>query len=318
MFTIKEVSQELLNALFRSNVHPRVQVNHDEIFQKDFTPEELQQINEISSTKATVVGIDIYKYSQLPTTRQMFVPHLFDEIYDETWHLIRQNFSFLFQEYGKLMEQGQHIDYASQFISTGDGGYQILPTPMHGIVFVVTFAAILRFYNSDRFMRKLHARIGNIEVRYALTHDELYRFKKGYYGSAIISNARILGKDRLDRCLIDQNTHEWFLSRTIGIENLMSWSLENFETITDFADYDRKKITDGHNALIGSKTDDLGKEGFKSVLVQKIGKIRQKDSLMDIYNLHCQVLVHYQNLFGHEAMETISVGNLNTSGLESE
>jgi hypothetical protein len=299
-------------------VHPRVQVNHDEVFPADFTPEELLKIGEISSGIATVVGIDIYRYSQLPTERQMFVPHLFDEIYDETWHLIRQKFAYLFQEYGQLMQSGSFVDYKSHFIGTGDGGYQILPTPMHGIVFIMTLAAILRFYNSDRFMRKLHARIGNIEVRYALTYDEVYRFKGSLYGSGIIGNARMLGKDRSDRCLIDQHTFGWFLKSTIGIENLMSWSLEDMEAIPDFVAYDKALIKTAHNALIGSKADNLEKEGFKSVIVQKIGRLRQKQSLIDIYNLHLQAVVHYQNLFGHEAMETVSVGNLNITGLESE
>jgi hypothetical protein len=320
MFNVKDISQDLLNRLFSSNVRPRIQLLRDEEFKHDFTEAENSDIRQITESKAAVVGIDIYRYSQYRTEKQMFIPHLYDLIYDETWHLIKQNYSFLFQEYGDAIDlnRGQHIQHKAYFISTGDGGYQMLPTPVHGIIFILTFATILRLYNSDRFMRKLYAKIGSIEVRYAMTLDEIYRYRENFYGAGIINNARILGKDRLNRFLIDQNVHDWFLSRILGVENLMSLNLEDLKNIKEFADYDNTKLNSGNNALILNRREQMSKEGFKSIDVQKIGKVRQKETPLDIYNLHMQALIHYQNLFNQEEIVTVSVGNLNTVGIGND
>lgn len=320
MFSVKDISQDLLNRLFSSNVVPRIQLGHDEKFVPDYTAAESADIRQIIESKAVVVGIDIYRYSQFPSEKQMFIPHLYDLIYDESWHLIKQNYSFLFQEYGDVIDINpeQHIKHKAYFISMGDGGYQILPTPVHGIIFILTFATILRLYNADRFMRKLHAKIGNVEVRYAMTLDEVYRYRGNFFGAGIINNARILGKDRMNRFLIDQNVHDWFLVRTLGIENLMSLPLEDLKNIQEFADYDDAKLNAGNNALILKRSDQVSKEGFKSIDVQKIGKVRQKQTLLDIYNLHMQALILYQSLFSQEAMVTVSVGNLNTMGVGND
>jgi len=320
MFSIKDISQDLLNRLFSSNVVPRIQLMHDEKFMLDYTAAESAEIGQIIESKAAVVGIDIYRYSQFPTEKQMFIPHLYDLIYDETWNLIKQNYSFLFQEYGDLIDLSpeQHIKHKAYLISTGDGGYQILPTPVHGVIFILTFATILRLYNADKFMRKLHAKIGNIEVRYAMTLDEIYRYRENFFGTGIINNARILGKDRLNRFLIDQNVYDWFLLRTLGIENLMSLRLEDLKNIQEFVDYDDARLNTGNNALILNRGVQASREGFKSIDVQKIGKVRQKRTLLDIYNLHVQALILYQNLFNQEATLTVSVGNLNTMGIGND
>lgn len=45
-------------------------------------------------------------------------------------------------------------------------------------------------------------------------------FFSNFYGSAIINCARIISKDRLNRCLIDAETNKWFLHNTNGIETL--------------------------------------------------------------------------------------------------
>jgi len=293
---------------------------HDEKFMLDYTAAESAEIGQIIESKAAVVGIDIYRYSQFPTEKQMFIPHLYDLIYDETWNLIKQNYSFLFQEYGDLIDLSpeQHIKHKAYLISTGDGGYQILPTPVHGVIFILTFATILRLYNADKFMRKLHAKIGNIEVRYAMTLDEIYRYRENFFGTGIINNARILGKDRLNRFLIDQNVYDWFLLRTLGIENLMSLRLEDLKNIQEFVDYDDARLNTGNNALILNRGVQASREGFKSIDVQKIGKVRQKRTLLDIYNLHVQALILYQNLFNQEATLTVSVGNLNTMGIGND
>jgi hypothetical protein len=203
MSIVKEVNQELLNRFFNSNVVPRIQLNKDETFIDKYSEEELLQIKNIVDKKPTVVGIDIYQYSQFLTEKQMFLPHLFELIYDQSWHLIKQNFAYLFQKYGGIgiieIKGEPCIDQKNYFINTGDGGYQILETPIHAIIFILTFATILRLYNSDLFMRKLHSKIGNVDMRYAITVDDIYRYRTNHYGAGIINNSRILSKDKLNK-----------------------------------------------------------------------------------------------------------------------
>ena len=297
-----------------------VQIAHDEVFPSEYSSEELAEIKTLSASRVTVVGIDIYHYSRFALEKQMFIPHLHELIYFHTWHLIKQNYDFLFQEYGPVMdrEADRHINQAKHFIGTGDGGYQILPTPLHGIIYVLTFATILRLYNSDKFMRKLHARIGNIEVRYAITLDQLNRFRESFYGAAIINNARMLSKDRLDQLLIDHNVYNWFLDSMIGVENLLSIDLEDVQDYPDFSAYDKGKVASRNNALIKGSGSGFDEDGFRAVDVQKIGELHPKGTPIDVYNLHMQALIHYQNLFGHERIFNVSVGNLNTSGIDDE
>ncbi|MCK4786182.1 MAG: hypothetical protein KAV87_20665, partial [Desulfobacteraceae bacterium] len=59
------------------------------------------------------------------------------------------------------------------------------------------------------------------------------------------------------------------------------------------------------------------KEGIKTIDVQRIGKIKQKETELEVYNLHIQAVVHYFGLFSREGkIITVSVGNLNISGIE--
>jgi hypothetical protein len=320
MIDVHEINNDLLNELFSSNVLPRIQLRKKDIYFKEYTEQEKNKIEKLVEKKHTVVGIDIYQYSLFPTNLQIFIPHLFELIYNHTWLIIKQNYSFIFQNYGKVMniEKNNYINQHDYFISTGDGGYQILETPIHAVIFILTFATIVRFYNSDLFMRRLHAKIGNIELRYAVTLDDLYKYRKNFYGAAIINNFRILSKDRLNRLLIDKNTHNWFLDRIAGIENLMSLGLLDLKDIEEFNSYEKKKIEDGNNALIQKENNKTRKEGIKSIDVQKIGEIKQKQTTLEVYNLHIQAIIHYISLFGAEKTITVSVGNLNTSGIENE
>lgn len=320
MINIAALNKKLLNELFSSNVLPRIRLKRQEGYPKEYTDEEKRRIQNLVEKKHTIVGIDIYQYSSFPTNKQIFIPHLFELIYNQTWDLITQNFSFIFQDYHKFgdLKNNEDIVPEDYFISTGDGGYQILETPIHAILFILTFATIVRLYNSDLFMRKLHAKIGNIELRYTITLDDLYKYRKNFYGAAIINNSRILSKDKLNRLLIDQNTYDWFLDRIIGIENLMSLGLSDLQDIEEFALYKKEKIEDGNNALIQKEFDKTCKEGIKSIDVQKIGKIKQKQTELEVYNLHIQAVIYYTHFLQEGGkIITTSVGNLNISGIEN-
>jgi len=321
MINIAELQQELLNELFSSNVLPRIQLKKQEKYPREYTGGEKDKIQKLVEKKHTVVGIDIYQYSLFLTNQQIFIPHLFELMYVQTWNLITENYSFIFQDYRKIgdIKSNERIEQIEYFISTGDGGYQILETPIHAILFILTFATIVRLYNSDLFMRKLHAKIGNIELRYTITLDDLYKYRKNFYGAAIINNSRILSKDKLNRLLIDKHTHDWFLDRIAGIENLMSLGLSDLKDIEEFASYTKKKMEEGNNALIQKENNKTCKEGIKSIDVQKIGKIKQKQTELEVYNLHIQAVIHYIGfLKTMEKIITVSVGNLNTSGIENE
>jgi hypothetical protein len=158
-------------------------------------------------------------------------------------------------------------------------------------------------------------------VRYAITYDNIYKYNRNktanFFGAGIINNARIMSKDKLNRFLIDDNTFKWFLTSITGIENLLSISLKDLTKLGEFSSYDIGKMEKGQNALIRVDNTTLSLEGIKSVDVQKIGTIREKESEIDIYNLHLQATIEYYPLFSKERrVFTISVGNLNTSGLD--
>ena len=316
---IPVIEKEILNKLFSSNVVPRIQLLRNENFAEEYTDNEKTDIAGIIDTKFTVLGLDIYQYSLYKLEHQAFIPHLFDLLYEETWHLIRQNFYFIFQKYGKLHEHNENdLVPRNHFVPTGDGGFQIFETPIHAIVFLVTFSTILRFYNSDLFMRKMHSKIGNLDMRFALSLDNVYEYRKNFFGSAIINNARLLARDKLNRFLIESNVFDWFLDRIAGIENLMIIGLDDLASIAEFSAYDVKEVDDERNALIHKDPNILHREGIKSVDVQKIGEIKQKKTSLDIYNLHLQAVIKYQNFGGVEKIVSVSIGNLNASGIDEK
>jgi len=309
MKDIKVLETDFLNALFSSNVIPRIRTDRNKVYPDNFTEEENKRIEELITDKHTVLGFDIYRYSQYERKKQPFLPHLLENIYDETWQLITQNFEYIFQKYNSITN------------FSGDGCFQIFESPIHAVIYVLVFGTILQLYNSDLFMPKLHAKIGNMFVRYALTYDNIYRYnrnkKTNFFGAGIINNARILSKDKLNRFLIDDSTFKWFLTSIAGIENLMSISIKDLIKLSEFSSYDIEKMEKGQNALIRVDNKTLSLEGIKSVDVQKIGTIKEKKSEIDIYNLHLQATIEYSPFLSRQIrVFTISVGNLNTTGLD--
>jgi len=323
MKDIKILEKEFLNAFFKSNVHPRIRADRKQIYPDHFTDEEKEKIEEkieeLIKDKHAVLGFDIYRYSQYSREKQPFLPHLFEKIFEQTWDLVAQNFEYIFQKYNTIKNRSGEIKLQDYYIDAGDGCFQIFESPLHAVIFALVFGIILQWYNSDRFMPKLHSKIGNMLVRYALTYDNIYRYdrkdKRNYFGTGIVNNARMLSKDKLNRFLIDDNTFKWFLNSIAGIENIMSISLEDLKELKEFSSYDDSKMKK-QNSLIKVDNKSLYYEGIKSVDVQKIGTIKEKKSEIDIYNLHLQATIEYsRRLSGHSGIFTISVGNLNTSGL---
>lgn len=282
---------------------------------KEFKPAELfKNIDDIDILKKlpdeyiyqkVILGIDIYKYSQYPLVEQIFVPVLFDTLYSATVMNIITDEPFIFKNYGKKVEE-----YKNNFISTGDGGFQILENPIQAIVFAVYFQSnVKRFVSGSNtlpFRRKLHKIIDFIELRYAITSDLIYSFNSNYFGPGIINNARILSKDSLNRLLIDSNTMKWFTNNINSVENLMDLDKSTFTQTNQFKDYDIE--------LKSRLFNDKG--SFKSVDVLKIGSITVKNTPLDIYNLHIQALLSLVIDKHQYSRFIITLGNLNTSGIE--
>ena len=220
------------------------------------------------------------------------------------------------------LEQNQYVfqkysndRFEKSFLSTGDGGYLILSTPLHALLFAINFQAVVRAYNSYHLYPKLRHIIGEISLRYAITYDAIYYFDNNFYGRAIINNARILEKDNLNRCLIDQQTYEWFMINIDGTENLQILTINEISNILDFQDYDEVFKNKARNTIIGNS---ISREvGIVNSDILKIGTIKSKESELDVYNIHLQVTMNIsdEKNLNQKRTITISLGNLNTTGI---
>lgn len=263
-------------------------------------------VNYGKMNRKSVLGIDIYKYSSFEEFEQSLIPFLFRLLFRETIDMCFRNHKFFFQKYTK-----QEIE--DSYISTGDGGFLIFDVPIHALLFACNFAIVLRTYNSYHFFPKLRKIIGGISLRYAITYDKIYYFENSHYGRAIINNARILSKDTLNRCLIDQNVYNWFTVNIDGLENLQILTIHDIANIYDFqGSYDYDILAHHPDGLFGETTS--RDNGIINSDVLKIGEIVSKESTLSIYNLHLQVTAKW-NWHDMRKIITISLGNLNTSHL---
>lgn len=258
--------------------------------------------------RKSVLGIDIYRYGMLKHLEQTLIPSLFKIFFDKTIKLCLQSNQFVFQHLDKKK-------FEHSFINTGDGGYLILDSPMHALLFVINFEIVVRAYNSYHLFPKLRNIIGAISLRYAITYDTLFTFEDNFYGSAIINNARILEKDSLNRCLLDENTYNWFLTNMDGIENLQVYTIFDVANIYHFQGYDHKFIHEGVNEIIGQEISRY--KGIINSDILKIGQIMAKELTLNIYNLHLQVSLDITSdaAIENKRLITVSLGNLNTTGI---
>ncbi|NWJ50082.1 MAG: hypothetical protein HXX14_04380 [Bacteroidetes bacterium] len=256
----------------------------------------------------SVLGIDIYQYSTYGEFEQTLIPFIFKSLFASTIDLCLKNHKYIFQEY-----DAKRIN--RNFISTGDGGFLIFSTPLHALLFAANFALILRVYNAYHYFPKLRNIIGGMSVRYAITHDKIYSFENNFYGRAIINCARILQRDSLNRCLIDENVHRWFTLNMEGIENLQVISIEEIANIYYFQEFDQSFLTTSKDEIFGAES--TRRDGIINSDILKIGKIMSKETELSIYNLHLQISLRLRNDDDptQEKLVTVSLGNLNTSGI---
>lgn len=256
----------------------------------------------------SVLGIDIYRYGLYKHLEQTMIPALFKVLFDKAIRLCLENNQFVFQNYTK-----ERIE--KSFISTGDGGFLIFENPLHSLFFAINFEMMVRAFNSYHHFPKLRKILGSISLRYAITYDTIFYFENNYYGSAIINNARILEKDSLNRCLLDQRTYEWFLTNMDGIENLQTYTIYDIANIFEFTNYDKKFIKEGVNDIINTRLSRY--TGIINSDILRIGQFQSKETVMNIFNLHLQITTYASadNKQDTKRRITVSLGNLNTSGI---
>lgn len=262
------------------------------------------ELNPTDFEDKTILGIDIYHYSQYKPLEQTLIPVLFKIIFEQVASLCILNSSYIFQNY-KDSETFNKL-----FINTGDGGFLVFDTPLHAISYAINFQMVVRYYNSHRFYPRLRKIIGPLSLRYALTTDKIYKLNNSFYGTAIINNSRILEKDTLNRFLLDKNTYNWFLQHINGIENLQLISIDEIDKLIHFKDYNPN--IDGTNEIYPEK---MGYTFDRIITsdIQKIGNIMTKNTSLSIYNLHLQF---QGSLSSNNKKIIVSIGNLNTSGIQ--
>lgn len=252
--------------------------------------------------KKAVLGFDIYRYSQYPLLEQSLIPYLFKKLYVHTCNNCINHEPYIFQNY-KLE------DFTKTFIDSGDGGFQIFETPLHAVIFAIYFQSNIKRYNSGRepVLLQLKEIIGEITLRYAVSYDSVYSFKDNFYGPSIINNARIMEKDKLNRCLIDDNTSYWFTEELNGIENLQLLNYDDLKGINIFKKY--KDINEKASLLFNSSRSNI-----ISSQILKIGEIKSKLDTLSIHSIHIQTRMTSAAELALNKY-TVSLGNLNSTGI---
>ena len=260
--------------------------------------------------QCTVLGLDLYGYSKFKFKKQTLIPLVFDLIYQETKTNCADYEGCFFEGYS----------FEENFISIGDGCFQIFENPMQAFIFNANFYITLHTYNACRFYAKFRIYIGELFFRSCITYGKIFSYEKNHYGPAIINNARILSRDKLNRFLIDENTYRWFLAKIDGVENISEITLEELLQIFNiYDDWGRTAIFRTNNTYKMDETNKYGREygKIKNCHVQKIGNILAKSDIFSIYNLELQIYVYIfdpQDLTNGRGM-VVSIGNSNNSGI---
>ena len=254
--------------------------------------------------KKSVLGIDIFKYSKYDYAKQKLIPIIFRYLVSctiDSCFLLESNFTFHYDKESILKEM----------IDTGDGGFLVFQNPIDTIIFLTYFAANLHSFNSYHSYPNLRKYIGPLTIRFAITYDKVYQIDSNFYGPAIINNARIMSRDKLNRLLIDGNTYDWYLLNTNGIENILLISIEHLFRQKPLAGLTRDQV----KSLIFK--NDKGSPVIKNVFCQKLERINVKDDNFDVYNLIIQICLFMyddEKVDEHTAFIT-TIGNMNCNGI---
>lgn len=254
----------------------------------------------------TIVGIDIYKYSSYSEKKQAMIPFLFDIL------KLRSIECCMSEKY--IFNKIDFENIKKMFIHTGDGGFQLFDNPIHALFFISYMNSFIWAFNSFKFLPILRKYIGPLSVRFAVTKSNVYFYENNIFGDGIISNARILSKDKLNRCLIDENIYRWFEKHINGIETLENLNLKDLSTIDSYKNIINEDFDSEDNVLIDKESSRIS-----SIICSKIGKIRSKDLSIEIYNLFYKVSLSFTPLPEDTIKKlVIPIGNINNDGLSNE
>jgi hypothetical protein len=247
--------------------------------------------NNIPQERKSILGLDIYQYSQYKDGKQELIPFIFDLIFGGAIY------------YSKYQELLKEINKEKQFIPTGDGGFIVFPTPLHSLLFNCNFYTALHMFNSRHIYPELSEFIGGLTIRSSITYDSVFNYEKNWYGKAIIKNARILSKDKLNRFLIDKETFDYFINGFNGIESL---SVRTGEDI--------KKAMKDEDGIDPEKIE-FDNTVFKNIHVQKIENTVAKETKLSIYNVEIQYLSSISSEDKKETSFVLTIGNSNVMNI---
>jgi hypothetical protein len=257
-------------------------------------------LDNFKQEQKAVLGLDIYKYSTFPDDKQNLIPFVFDIIKDEATKYINQVEPTFFSN-----------DYKHNFISTGDGGFLIFSTPLHALIFNLYFYAALQLFNTGHFFPKLSQYIGEIIVRSTITYDNIYFYENNCFGKGVITNARILRRDKLNRFLIDKKVYNYFIKYFDGLETLPILTKNHVKRVL--------KIESEINSWFIFKENDSNDGNFfsndrvRNIHIQKIDDLIEKDTQLTIYNVEIQIAVDIRddNNPNKRTIFILSIGNTN-------
>lgn len=260
--------------------------------------------------KKSVLAIDILGYSQYENHQQIVLPYLFKILYDNTINSLAMLESYFFEDlFSAIMER-------QRFIDTGDGGFLIFDNPLQAILFAVYFERSLNALHAAReFSNVRNVFKGAIKVRYTITWDNLVYVKdlNNYYGAAIINAARIISRDKLDRCLCDENTYNWFLRY-----------LQNFESLSNcsYAEIAKRVNIEKAHAPFATSTRSLCfpeaadfTKGISFASISKIGELTIKKTKVSVHSIYLQCRFPFKVTEGDSGF-VVALGNLNTDGIQ--
>lgn len=301
---MKETSyEELLEQLNRIDTKDRL--DNEEIIEDDQI--EQLSINNIEYNKRSILGYDIYEYSQYELSKQSLIPFVFDLLYKETKTFCLRYARALFDV----------NDFDNNLISTGDGGFIIFQNPLQCVVFNTLFLGLLQTFNSCSFYPKLRDFIGPLTIRSCITTDKVYHYENNYFGPAIITNSRIISRDKLNRFLIDENTYQWFLKNLNGIENIPEITYEDICNANLVKKNATSSIFFYEEVKQLKRLQDRRFSKYKNCHIQKIGTVTAKKNVMSVYNVEIQAYMYYVEEKNQSIGRcfTVTIGNLNCTGI---
>jgi hypothetical protein len=252
-------------------------------------------------TKA-VLGVDIYRYSKYPADQQRVIPVLFRYLYESTARSCERQEAFLFKD----------VKFTENFIPTGDGGFQILATPFHALVFAIYLQSKVESFNGFLLYSRLRRILGPLRLRYAVTMGSVFRLESNYFGKAIIDNARILSRDRLNRFLIDARSVQWFQEAIGSLESLLLLTRDDLPRLASLAGHQ----ADMSQSIFPDAETMEHDRPLRTLQIQHIGPVDSKQSEFDVYNLHLQVSMRRTTRDGPaRPLLVFSLGNLNSAGI---